>query len=415
MTRSKTVKEKINNACIKALDPEIRRVNDSTISGFHFIVTSKGKITYYVFYRLNGKQVNFKLGSHPQVTPQQARDLAKQKLGEVANGVDVQAEKKEQREKTERDKQTKLSIFLEKTYLPYQEARNPKTADRIIKSIKAGFPHLLEKQLADISANQIEVWRNEKRKSGMKEATINGYVSSLKALLNRAVEWDLIEKNNLENIKKLRSDNKRIRFLNDDEQERLKVALEERTDRIKKERDNANLHRVMRNKPTLPEFKKRTYIDHLTPIVHLAMYTGMRKGEILSLKWDDVDLKNKTITVQPENAKSGKRRHIPTNAIVLKMLKTWKKESGTVEYVFENEPNRPLADFKKAWMNLLKEADITNFRFHDLRHHFASMLVMKSVDLNTIRELLGHSTIEMTLRYAHLAPDHKAAAIELLD
>nr|WP_230961474.1 site-specific integrase [Psychrosphaera haliotis] len=249
----------------------------------------------------------------------------------------------------------------------------------------------------------------------MKEATINGYVSTLKALLNRAVEWGFIEKNNLENIKKLRSDNKRIRFLNDDEQVRLKTALEERTARIKKERDNANLHRVMRNKPTLPELKKRTYVDHLTPIVHLAMYTGMRKGEILSLKWNDVDLKNKTITVQPENAKSGKRRHIPTNAIVLKMLKTWKKEGDTVEFVFENEPNRPLADFKKAWMNLLKDADINNFRFHDLRHHFASMLVMKSVDLNTVRELLGHSTIEMTLRYAHLAPDHKAAAIDLLD
>ncbi|WP_230961445.1 Arm DNA-binding domain-containing protein [Psychrosphaera haliotis] len=84
MTQRNSIKERINNVCIKDLDPEIRRVNDSVISGFHFRVSPKGKIAYYVFYRLDGRQVNFKLGSHPQITPQQARDLAKQKLGEVA-------------------------------------------------------------------------------------------------------------------------------------------------------------------------------------------------------------------------------------------------------------------------------------------------------------------------------------------
>ncbi len=73
-----------------------------------------------------------------------------------------------------------------------------------------------------------------------------------------------------------------------------------------------------------------------------------------------------------------------------------------------------LTDIKTAWRNLVKAADVDDFRFHDLRHTFASNLVMAGVDLNTVRELLGHSDIKMTLRYAHLAPEHKAAAVELL-
>jgi site-specific recombinase XerD len=77
-------------------------------------------------------------------------------------------------------------------------------------------------------------------------------------------------------------------------------------------------------------------------------------------------------------------------------------------------PDEPLTDVKKAWASLMKRAKLTAFRFHDLRHTFASKLVMAGVDLNTVRELLGHSDITMTLRYAHLAPEHKANAVERL-
>jgi integrase len=98
------------------------------------------------------------------------------------------------------------------------------------------------------------------------------------------------------------------------------------------------------------------------------------------------------------------------------VLQAWKP--GALEsdwYVFGGSTlTTPLVAIKKGWAAVLKAAKITSFRFHDLRHTFASKLVMAGVDLNTVRELLGHKSIAMTLRYAHLAPEHKAAAVETL-
>jgi integrase len=144
------------------------------------------------------------------------------------------------------------------------------------------------------------------------------------------------------------------------------------------------------------------------------MNTGMRRGEILSLEWQNADLTNKNLTVISENAKSGKTRHIPLNTEAFETLKNWKKDSPSNGYVFTGQNGNPLLEIRKSWTTALEEAKISNFRFHDLRHHFASKLVMASVDLNTVRELLGHSDLTMTLRYAHLAPEHKAAAVNLI-
>jgi integrase len=126
-------------------------------------------------------------------------------------------------------------------------------------------------------------------------------------------------------------------------------------------------------------------------------------------------LERNTITIHGDNAKSGKTRHLPLNATALSALKSWKEQQEDVDgLVFPSVEGKPFDNVNKAWHRVLKDASINNFRWHDLRHHFASKLVMAGVDLNTVRELLGHSDIKMTLRYAHLAPEHKAAAVAKL-
>ena len=140
----------------------------------------------------------------------------------------------------------------------------------------------------------------------------------------------------------------------------------------------------------------------------------MRRGELLSLRWQNANLDRDVLTIEAVNAKSGKTRHIPLNPKAKSALTNWKNDCESLLWVFEGKPEQPLKDIKKAWSTILEDAKIKDFRFHDLRHHFASRLVMAGVDLNTTRELLGHGSLDMTLRYSHLAPEHKAMAVNLL-
>jgi len=157
------------------------------------------------------------------------------------------------------------------------------------------------------------------------------------------------------------------------------------------------------------------YGDHLTPMVLLSLNTGMRRTEVFHMRWSDIDFNNQTLVIHGATAKSGRTLHIPLNTEALDALEAWRdhREEGT-ELAFPAKDGRPFHNVKKAWEGVLSDAGITAFRWHDMRHHFASRLVMAGVDLNTVRELLGHADMRMTLRYAHLAPEHKAAAVAKL-
>ncbi|WP_289029667.1 site-specific integrase [uncultured Paraglaciecola sp.] len=408
------VKAKISNSTIRDLKPSDKRMNDTDISGFHARITDNGKIKYYLFYRLNGKQVNYLLGANGQITPAQARDLAKDKSAEITKGIDVQAEKKKAKEQVRLSQLSTLRVFVEQKYEPWLETRNAKTSKAAIQNLKASFPHFLDTQLSEITAWELEKWRNQKKADGLKPATINRRINTLKGCLSRAVEWEIIESHDLHKVKALKVDNSKVRYLDKDEEKRLREALNSRDDKIKSQRVSANKFREERGYELLSDLTNNTFADYLSPIVLLAMNTGMRRGEILSLEWKNVDLTNKNLTVISENAKSGKTRHIPLNNEAFKTLNNWKIDSGFHGLVFKGQDDKQLLEIRKSWATVLDMAKIENFRFHDLRHHFASRLVMASVDLNTVRELLGHSDLTMTLRYAHLAPEHKAAAVNLI-
>lgn len=141
----------------------------------------------------------------------------------------------------------------------------------------------------------------------------------------------------------------------------------------------------------------------------------MRKGEILSLKWDNVDLKHGFILL--DRTKNGERREIPiNNTLEAHFLNRNMIRRLDISYVFYDPVNgKPYQDVKRSFKTALRKAGIRDFHFHDLRHTFASHLVMAGIDITTVKELLGHKTLTMTLRYAHLAPSHKVKAVDILD
>ena len=155
------------------------------------------------------------------------------------------------------------------------------------------------------------------------------------------------------------------------------------------------------------------FADYLRPMTLLALNSGLRRGELLALEWSDVHFQSKLLTVTAATAKSGQTRRIPLNGEALNVLSSWhaqNRAAGQSGRIFTKR-DQPLKQIDAAWSGVTKAAGLTDFRFHDCRHHFASKLVQAGVDLNTVRVLLGHSEIAMTLRYAHLEPAGLAAAV----
>lgn len=247
-------------------------------------------------------------------------------------------------------------------------------------------------------------------------STINRRVGILKSVLSKAALWGCIEQSPLKGMKRLRIDKMgRVRFLSNYEDKRLRGALEDREKEERLKRDRYNEWLLTRHKEPIPALDGQ-FVDHLRPLVLLALNTGMRRGEIFNLRWADVHLKGKQLTVRGEQAKSGNTRYLPLNNEAFATLVAWRNQTTGDGLVFPSPTTgERLIHIKRSWAGLLKRAQIHDFRFHDLRHTFASRLVMAGVDLNTVRELLGHSSIDMTLRYAHLAPEHKADAVAKLN
>ena len=153
---------------------------------------------------------------------------------------------------------------------------------------------------------------------------------------------------------------------------------------------------------------------YLKDIIEFALNTGLRKGELFALKWSDVDLHNKLLSFK--NTKNYEERVIPLNDIALDVLRRIPRQLHN-EYVFITPATKrgaQIVDVKKSFKTALRDAGIQDFRFHDLRHTFASHLVMAGVDLANVKELMGHKDIKMTLRYAHLSPDYKKRGVDIL-
>jgi len=411
------MRAKLSTRSIQTLRPGDKpfEVVDADLKGFLLRVQPSGAMTYYFSYRNGqGKRKRCRIGNSDSLSPAQARDQAILLSARVVAGEDIQEAKKRERRAAKLAMSQTLEGFLIHNYKPWATSQR-KSGPATVKRIRSNFDHLMHRALNDINLWVIEKWRSEQLKCGKAGTTINRDVTSLKACLSRAVEWGVLDENPLQKLRPIRTDNlSRARYLTSDEDRSLRKTLLERDEQLRQRRESGNKWRRERHQATLPDLSARFFPDYLRPMVLLTVNTGLRRGEVLQLKWSDVDLLQRKVVSRGDNAKSGSTRYVPLNDEAVSTLQRWQPSAEVTGWVFPAHDGGRLTSIKTSWKGVLNAAAITDFRWHDLRHHFASRLVMKGVDLNTVRELLGHSDLSMTLRYAHLSPEHKADAVAKL-
>ena len=352
---------------------------DTRLKGLVLRIFPSGVKSYYCEFA-RGKRVW--LGRADAINVTDARESARAILADVYRGIDpIEARKPKAVMPTYRE-------FLERDFSVWAQA-NQKSHVQNTKRLFTAFKSLLDKKLDKITALDLERWR----------------------------AGEMLPANPLAKVKKSRVDNcLKVRYLSDDEENRLRGVIEARERRRCDERDSANRWRAERGYVLLPCLRDYMFSDHVKPLILLSINTGMRRGELFDLTWSNVNLDRRILTVAGTTAKSNRTRHIPLNREATAVLMGWRAQcEPEAKLVFENDQGQRFDRVNSSWRRLLKDAAITEFRWHDMRHHFASRLAMGGVDLNTIRELLGHSDYTMTLRYAHLAPEFKLKAVEVLD
>jgi integrase len=243
-----------------------------------------------------------------------------------------------------------------------------------IKRLQAAFGPML---LHAITPLQVEHYLAQ-RAAVRQPASVNNEAQLLHHMFRKAIEWGRALTNPVAQVKPLRVNNRRLRYLSPEELGLLLAVAD----------------------------------DVVRPMLITAVHTGLRRGELCALTWHDVDLKLGLIRVL--HSKNGERREIPVSRTLRATIEQLSRRVDT-DLVFPSESGRRRTNLRGRFLRALEEAGIEGFVWHDLRHTFASYLVMAGVPLTSVKELMGHKTLAMTLRYAHLAPDFQREAITRLD
>lgn len=228
-----------------------------------------------------------------------------------------------------------------------------------------------DRKLSAIASKDVLDYQGKRLKDGIRPATVNRELACLKHLFNVAKQRaNFFAENPISKVKFLEENNQVERVLTLEEEERL----------------------IIHSAP------------HLRPILFTAIHTGMRKNEILSLKWINVDLDNNLITVEPTNTKCKKLKRIPINSILRKVLLEQKLRTGVSEHVYLNPKGKPYQrcdSLKRCFEGACRRAGIKGLRFHDLRHTAATRMIEAGASIVAVSKILGHSSLATTMRYAH--------------
>jgi len=373
-------------------------IYDSRLAGFTLRVQPTGVRSYYARF---GRNRRVALGQAGLIEPDEARERCQIVLGNVAHG-------RHPLHGLSGTDGITLGMFIADTYTTWVQASRPRTAADTLEKLYRHFRTWYPEPLTAITVERVEAWKVRRLNEGRSPVTVVRDLYTLSSVLRRAVKAGELTENPVRRVDKPRVDRRgKVRFLDYAEESRLRAALEARDEELRSRRTVINIRRLTRHERLLSPLTH--FGDHLTPAILLSMNTGLRRGEALKLRWGAVDLDRRLITVEGRTAKSRQTRHVPLNDEAVRVLRNWREQAGAGARVFH------VVGFQTAWETVLRRARISKFRWHDLRHHFASRLVQQGVPLNTVRDLLGHGSVGMSLRYAHLAPDQRREAVAKLN
>ena len=266
------------------------------------------------------------------------------------------------------------SEYLEKYSKP-----NKGSWKRDAASIKCLNSFFADCYVNDINTLKYGEYITKRKADGVSYRTIDIETCCIKHIFSKLVEWGKLSVSPMINQKLFRKDNKRIKYLTVEQVQKLYSSCSK----------------------------------HLLPIVKTAINTGCRKSEILRLCWKEVDINANLIYIR--NTKSGKNRQVPFGDELRETFLELRKNPRNSKFVFCDSKGKPFKEIRKSFQTALKKAGITEFTFHDLRHHYACVMASKGLDIVSLKEFLGHQSVEMTMRYASFMPDKTKKAIEILN
>jgi len=271
--------------------------------------------------------------------------MAKKKAEAVAGRYELRSHKPSPR----------LEDFVKDYFAYYQANRRPRSGQRHAVSWQAIPPVLGSKWLADIAPFDLERYRRQGKQAGKSDVTINRELAFLRHVYSMAITWGKATENPVKKVQFAREDNGRVRMLSPDEEAQLLAHCG-------------------------PQLK---------PIILTALHTGFRASELLSLTWGDVDFRRRVVSARAAYAKNGESRSVPMNDVLTTTLHAVRMNALDMT-IFCTSKGAPYRSFRSAFEWAVRKAGLADFTFHDLRHTFASRLVMASVELPTVKELMGH-------------------------
>ncbi len=348
--------------------------SDSEMVGLKLRVSKNGRRFFQHRYRYLGRKKCMALGEFPHVSVQDARKRVSENKSLLARDIDPNEERQQKRN------DLTLNDYIDQFYIPHA-TMHKKSWQTDVYMLNKVRPALGKLRLSTLSARDISNFHSA-QKARTSAVTANHFLILIRRMMNLAVQWGLLEKNPADGLEKFRTPPHRERYLTKDELPRFLRALEEMEDRLS------------------------------MSAIKLLLFTGCRKGEILSLQWSQVKLDEGRLFLPV--TKNGQSRSVvlnPKAREVLEILAERRAENARTknsDFLFPSRTGankKFLNDLRKPFLNVCLAAGIDNLKIHDLRHSFASFAVMSGSSLYEVSKLLGHADAKMSQRYAHLSDD----------